>query len=55
MILTFQVPSLASEQGLCYIDRVQLGFPQKKIQKNGESWYGGIRPIRKMAKLELSI
>ena len=33
MILTFQVPPLASGQGLCYIDRVQLGVPQKNLNK----------------------
>ena len=33
MILTFHVPPLASGQGLCYIDRIYLGVPQKNLKK----------------------
>ena len=33
MILTFHVPTQASGQGLCYIDGVQLGVPQKNFKK----------------------
>ena len=33
MILIFHVPPLASEQGLCYIDRALLGATQKNFKK----------------------
>ena len=33
MILTIHVPPLVSGQRLCYIDRVQLGVPQKNSKK----------------------
>ena len=35
MILTFDVPPLASRWGLCDIDRVQLGVTQKFSKKMG--------------------
>ena len=33
MIEIFQMPPLASGQGLCYIDRIQLGVTKKNFKK----------------------
>ena len=54
MILTFHVPPLARD---CVISiRSIVRSTSEKFQKNGESWYGVIRPIfRQIEKLELSI
>ena len=57
MILTFQVPRLASGKGLCDIKKVKFRVTQKKISKRiVKSSYGGVKPIiSQMGKLELLI
>ena len=56
MISAFDVAPLGRWQGLCYVNRVQLGLTEKNLKKNGKSWYGEIKPIfSQMGKLELSV